>query len=360
MDYDGSFRPLCELLEDELHLPLPLANLVVQYALENELESFLSEYNFSEHLDNSQTNRILKFGSAFVARFLDGIANIVKSEKSRWLSEGRFKDFRVAILEKVEMILWYRLGLFGYDTPEVGTYYRSAFFPPLPADILGKFRDGRWFYYKDGHPHLYGHSGRTHDKWYYFVADSMQELLGLMDAEDVQAFLRHDTRWTPLNFERCQCHHCFLYWLQLSRLRGKYELHPRENPSASWRTNQGIKFSNGLECQSLRGECCHFCALLRRNEPEAVPTMMSEGADCLCIMKVGREMIKKYPRSRLSGVFTFLDIIDAFWARLRRLLETFGLPNDVAGLIADLVTGHEDALALRRDLLSHCDLDGLL
>lgn len=349
--------PVCLLLREIISVGVELASIMIEYAFEDELEDFLNEYDLSRS-QNSRREVIMTYGSAFVARFLDGVGVLKPLHVvPKFEYHRRFKDFRVTIREHVSVILWYRMALYGYDSPEVGCFQRENKYPVLPADVVGILKNGDYFYYKDGHPHLYGHSGRTHEKWIYLTKPSLRDLLMTMDLQDVRAFLRRDTQWTPLELSRCKCSHCFQMWIDLPSLRLKYppRMHSTQS-SLQWYSCLSEPVFDVLACSDAE-DCCFFCAMLARNEFEPIPKVLAAGGDCYLVLKRA-ECLSWHTKKSLDQFYELLAIMDRHRDVLRGVLQTVFIV-DVVVVVSSFVFG-DIADMLRLSFARDYDLDCFL
>lgn len=135
-------------------------------------------------------------------------------------------------------IYWYRMGVQRFKDD----------YPNQPSDILGILRNNQWFYYKDGHPHLY--SRQTHRQWVCLTANSLKELLLNMDERDVNNFIYNYTKWSPLDLQRCGCQQCKSYYDKDGRPKKlSMVLVSSRNNSISRKESRGKRYSNGNELQ---------------------------------------------------------------------------------------------------------------
>ena len=152
-------------------------------------------------------------------------------------------------------IYWYRMGMQRYKDD----------YPHQPCDIVGILRNGQWFYYKDGHPHLFNRK-QTHRQWVCLTAISLKQLLLKMDYRDVDHFIYNYTKWSPMDLKRCGCVQCQSYYTDDGKPRKLSLLFT----SSATQNNRKYKDGNELEISLIGGnktnktsaKCCDACIIL--------------------------------------------------------------------------------------------------
>ena len=148
------------------------------------------------------------FGKALLLRFLDATGPTDAAHKNETRQRIAKESLHRNLQKHIAEVWWYRMGNISYYERWQCLIPTRGHFPPRPADILGRLSSGEWFYYKDAHPNYYGWGGQTHTKWVYLVASSLPKLMGAMDKEDIELFLKSETHWEPVSKRRCACKRC--------------------------------------------------------------------------------------------------------------------------------------------------------
>ena len=120
---------------------------------------------------------------------------------------SKFKNVAEVLDEYIVTIFWYRTGT---------TYkHHDRKYPPQPSDIFGKFRNGLYFYFKDGHPSLIDHSSCRPFTYYAYCGKTIKDVLNKMDKRDIEMLINDEKIWEP-DLDRCGCWICHDYQRQVN------------------------------------------------------------------------------------------------------------------------------------------------
>eukprot|EP01084_Bolivina_argentea_P070971 129081_1 len=100
----------------------------------------------------------------------------------------------------IDIIYWFRNGTERFRD---NLYENNKpLYPFRPSDVLGKLKNGKYFYYKDCFPNQYpGKIHWTHTKWMYLIADDMESLFRQMDKRDIKLFINFDKEYDEQTYE---------------------------------------------------------------------------------------------------------------------------------------------------------------